>query len=327
MINTVLCEADELVYRTAFSCQRTGHIVTFKDSGEQVDLKDEYTKTELKAFYTKQGINEWAYDIEVYPILAGKDSCINNLKSMISMIWGLGEHEKAKKFGVGKIENIQFWLSPSDRNSNFRYSKATIPGPKGLGYKAGRGEKPHYYQFVRDLIIDMYGAQEAHGYEADDAIAMRQTSETIISSFDKDLAMVPGLHYNQMYNELFYVPNDLGTTLKLGKKEQAIGLLAFYQQLLTGDAIDNIPGCKNSNKSHHKNQPNFSPQTAIVLLNDNIQQEEDYLNIVCSQYKNTYKENWREALLEVADLVYMVRKDKMTGSEYLLNKFSNQLGE
>lgn len=320
MINTVLAEADEICYRAAASCQHVCHVVKFK-TGEVKDLGNEFTITNLRKFYKDQGLHEGLdYTVELYDTYAPENELIQNLNSMITMLWKLGDREDAVKFNIGQIEQVEFWLSPTNRESNFRFSVVRTAGPKGLGYKQGRGPKPHYLARAKEYLLDIHGAKEIEGFEADDAIAMRQTQHTILSSIDKDLNMIPGLHYNNYYDEVYFVPQGLGGTRLLGTRVKTYGLLAFYQQLLTGDAIDNIPGCLNPDKLHHKKPPNFSPEYAteqLELLNDN---ERDYFEYVVEMYKLTYKENWKEVLFEIADLIWICRTKHETGRQYIQNK-------
>lgn len=98
-------------------------------------------------------------------------------------------------------------------------------------YKAHRKdkEKPIYLQDCRDFLIQEWGAEVSEGCEADDLLGMYQTEDTIICTLDKDLDMIPGLHFNWVKRDI-YVINDLDA------------LKFFYKQLLIGDTADNIKG-------------------------------------------------------------------------------------
>lgn len=109
-------------------------------------------------------------------------------------------------------------------------------------YKANRdvNHKPYWYPEIRDYLLDYWDAQYSlEGDEADDALGIAQMQalvddrETIIVTNDKDLDMIPGLHFN----------------FSKTKKEKGVyetedpeGLRLFYRQMLTGDSTDNIPG-------------------------------------------------------------------------------------
>ena len=109
---------------------------------------------------------------------------------------------------------------------NFRYKVRE-------DYKANRKgtDKPVHYQLVRDYLVSNFAAQVVDGMEADDALALEQTSDTVIATIDKDLLMVEGKHYN--YGK--------GTWDTVSAEE---GEYFFYKQMLTGDKVDNIIGIR-----------------------------------------------------------------------------------
>ncbi len=97
-------------------------------------------------------------------------------------------------------------------------------------YKANRkAEKPTHYHRLRDYLLETHGAELVLDQEADDALGIAQTPETCIVTIDKDLDQIPGWHYNFVKKDLYEVTPDYG-------------LRYFYEQLLMGDRIDNIPG-------------------------------------------------------------------------------------
>lgn len=106
-----------------------------------------------------------------------------------------------------------------------------------LPYKGNRdkGHKPHHYAQIRDHLINEWGAILVEGQEADDALGIAQVTsqntgkDTVICSIDKDLLMIPGLHYNWVKDEW----NDI---------DEHQGWYNFYKQMLTGDKADNIGG-------------------------------------------------------------------------------------
>lgn len=136
--------------------------------------------------------------------------------------------------------SCELWLSDS-RENNFR---THLWG----GYKANRinTPRPIHYDYIKELLINEWGARIAHGQEADDALGIGQDQttypayddkqddtvgfRTVICSIDKDLKQVSGLHYDfvkKVWEEI--------------DPEEA--QLRFYTQLLTGDLTDNIRGC------------------------------------------------------------------------------------
>jgi DNA polymerase-1 len=119
-------------------------------------------------------------------------------------------------------EATEYRLFLTGKN-NFRYT--IYPE-----YKAHRPkEKPFWLEKCRQYLIATFNAEVIDGQEADDALGISQTEDTIICSIDKDLLMIPGRHYNFVKDEFQEVTNDSG-------------MLHFYMQCLTGDRSDNIKG-------------------------------------------------------------------------------------
>lgn len=101
-------------------------------------------------------------------------------------------------------------------------------------YKAHRKDKPipQYLNICREYLVSEWKASITDGYEADDSLGFSQVganSETCICSIDKDLLMIPGLHYN-------WVKGEFKTVSELD------GIKHFYKQMLIGDTADNIKG-------------------------------------------------------------------------------------
>lgn len=111
--------------------------------------------------------------------------------------------------------------------NNFRYKAAvTVP------YKGNRvQDKPAPFQMLWDHAVNNWGFVVTDGIEADDAVGVLATSgvECAIVHIDKDIDMIPGLHFN-FVKRVWY---EVSPTEAIKK---------FYTQLLTGDRTDNIPG-------------------------------------------------------------------------------------
>ena len=162
------------------------------------------------------------------------------------------------------IEEILFGSQASEYeifltgSNNFR--KKLYPA-----YKANRRNvpKPKHIQALRQHLIDVEGAVVSDGQEADDELGIRQTHETVICSIDKDLLMIPGRHYNFVKQQHSMVSN-------------AEGRYNFYQQLLTGDKTDNIPGIYG-----------LGPIKAAALL-AGCQTKEEYNAVVLKAYQQEF---------------------------------------
>jgi len=103
-------------------------------------------------------------------------------------------------------------------------------------YKANRKDlvKPEEVKELEWYLQDVFNAEIIHGYEADDALGwtqMEEVNDPIICTIDKDLDMIPGMHYNFVTGKFCYI-----TVLD--------ALHNFYTQMLVGDVSDNIFGMR-----------------------------------------------------------------------------------
>jgi 5'-3' exonuclease len=100
-------------------------------------------------------------------------------------------------------------------------------------YKANRKDKPRpkWLQDCREALVSEWQAKVTDGIEADDALGINQTKNTIICSLDKDLLQVPGKHYNWVKDEQTIITPEQG-------------LKNFWMQTLVGDVADNIIGVR-----------------------------------------------------------------------------------
>ena len=218
-----------------------------------------------------------------------------------------------------KSDGVKVYLTGGD---NFREKIA-----KKKGYKENRKDavKPLLFNDISTYLIDSWGAEVVNGMEADDAMAIEQcrnikdyrtngTPRTIICTTDKDLRMVPGWHYgwpvgDRVGERLPYFVSELGELqpkyhtdkfLKDGspklKKLEGTGLTWFYCQLITGDSVDNIPGC-----------PGAGPAKALEALYG-LSDERSMYEATLALYEAKYPENALEELVEQARLLWMVRE-------------------
>jgi len=156
---------------------------------------------------------------------------------------------------------------------------------KGIdpSYKANRKGKidPRYRETVKAHLITEWSAKLTDGIEADDALAIEQSSlpplTSTICSIDKDLLQIPGLHYN-------FVREEYATVSDVD------GLRSFYRGLITGDVADNIFGCRG-----------LGPVKSARLIN-HLESEEDMLEAV----QSVYSDNQR--LLKNGVLMWLMRE-------------------
>ncbi len=202
-------------------------------------------------------------------------------------------------------------------DNNFRFNIATVKG-----YKANRVQpKPYHLENVRVCIQSMYDTVVSNGCEADDELAMAQTEETVACSRDKDIPQFEGYHYGwesglQPEQPLHYVKGmgyihatfidgvseKTGKPTRSFKKLKGEGYLFFLAQVLMGDAVDNIPGCKGIGGG--------KAYDALVGIEDKV----EAIEVVEDIYKEKYdEETWLERLEEQAQLVWMVRSRNEEG--------------
>jgi hypothetical protein len=158
------------------------------------------------------------------------------------------------------------------------------------GYKANRWKSPAKHNIfvpsIRTLACMEEIAIEAHGREADDLLRIwaRQAEEAgddyVIVSIDKDLKCIHGAHYNISSHKTTYVT-----------KHEALRF--YYQQLISGDSTDNIPGVIG-----------LGPVKAERLL-FNTTDEEEMQEIVVQAYMSAYEDDWYNMLLSNGKLLYL----------------------
>lgn len=161
-------------------------------------------------------------DIVVY-----RNACVYQDDDLSLAIWQSAKMIE-RIIDAQQAEDCKIFLTGKD---NFR--KKIYPD-----YKANRKDhvKPKHWQDLRDYLVDEFDAVIVDGIEADDALGINQTRSTCIASIDKDLLQVPGYHYNFVKNVNTFVDKRQGD-------------INFFTQLLTGDVVDNCPGCKGIGKA------------------------------------------------------------------------------
>lgn len=176
-------------------------------------------------------------------------------------------------------------------------------------YKGTRkSAKPIHYENITAYLLGKYNTIVADGLEADDLMAITQTSrdDTIICSRDKDLRQVPGWHYSWECGKqpsLGPLKATRNGKLKMRKdKVVGTGLSFFHFQLLTGDTVDNIPGAKGwgSKKAYNLLQELASP--------------EDQFREVRNIYRTLYGGEADNYLREQGQLLWLVRSFDSSGN-------------
>lgn len=157
-------------------------------------------------------------------------------------------------------------------------------------YKAHRANKPggEIINEVRLRVIEAGLATTLDGYEADDQLriwaeTLREMGDDfIIVTIDKDLNMIGGQFYNPIKE----------ITFEVSKRAAAF---CYYQQLLMGDATDNIRGI-----------PKIGPKKSEAIL-EHCVSHRDFKNAVEAQYLLAFGDKWMEELEMTGKLIYLSR--------------------
>lgn len=206
---------------------------------------------------------------------------------------------------VQTLESLEWFLQSILEKTQASDNKLILSGATNFrkeidtNYKSNRKEtaRPQFYKELRDYAVDHLGAVLTDGVEADDMLGILQTDETVCCSIDKDLLQIPGWHFRMKRNwdesEMIYIDEDTAW-------------FNFFKQCLTGDAVDMIQGVKNPAKSHHKNPPNFSNDSATKLLEG--LSKDQMLETVQEMYRLQYGESWFQEFDKNCRLLWIQRK-------------------
>ena len=175
----------------------------------------------------------------------------------------------------------------SDHTANFR--KEIYPP-----YKASRGSsrKPLLLKFMQQYVRDNHECNESPTLEADDIMGILATcglyEDPVIVTIDKDLAQVPARIYNP-------------DTQEMSLPEMRDPHRFFMQQVLTGDPVDNFPGC-----------PGVGEKTVQKLFK-NINDNDLLWDVVVAQYEK--KGLTKDDALVQARCAYMLQADNYKNGE------------
>lgn len=220
-----LIDGDIIVYRSGFAAEKTLYDIYILGAEEVGAVATVASKKDIPQILADLELQlddvEVIDKVEVEPV----ENALYNAKSTIQTILEMLD-----------TTDYQLYLTGKD---NYRFDIATIQK-----YKDRPARKPHWYQEIRDYLVNVHRAIVIEGQEADDALSIEQwkhwehedfiihNAKTCICSIDKDLNMVPGWHLNWTKEEderLYYMTPDEG-------------LRCFYRQMFTGDVVDTVPG-------------------------------------------------------------------------------------
>lgn len=151
-----------------------------------------------------------------------------------------------------KLQIDQYIMKLKDE-SGLTNVKAAISSTKNFRkevapyYKENRKDirKPMLLGFAKEYLMEKYKGIVMSRLEADDVLGIYTSgfpNKFVCWSTDKDLRSIPGYHLID------------GNIVQISEEEADY---AFYTQTLTGDMVDNYPGC-----------PKIGPKTAEKILKD-----------------------------------------------------------
>lgn len=223
-MSTLLIDGDPIVYRSGFAAEaHSYHLVYSVNGGEPEErqfspLKDVSAGDAMKAWIAT--FDEGEFELLDKTKVVRAEPVAFALEATKTQIEAIIQECEAK--------NVRLFLSGSN---NYRYAIA-----KQRPYKGNRtADRPVHYDAIRKYLSEFWGAELVNKIEADDKLSILSRSakagaRTIIATIDKDLDQIPGPHYNYM-KKVWYDVDPIEADL------------FFYQQCLSGDLTDNIPGC------------------------------------------------------------------------------------
>jgi DNA polymerase-1 len=195
-------------------------------------------------------------------------------------------------------ESVVAHLSASGCTKAHRFIIATVKAYQG---QRNASRKPKNWAYLREVLETYEGPKFKPKVwvtrEADDGIAYcAHQGSAVISTRDKDMRMLPGLHINWMDYTLTEVPP--GAYDVIGVDGLQYGAKWFYLQLLQGDTADNIPGLPKlfGKLCGDKTAEKYLAGTTCI---------EDAYDRVQAAYEDHYGAPWADALIEQAGLLWL----------------------
>lgn len=213
-------DADLICYKAGFVSERS--FVTLLDDNKKGEWKN---KTEARSclvdLYGEDEAEKLVKDLTTIVVPNPKSFALATTKAMIKNICD----------SIGATSHKLY----IDGEGNFRNNIWTIQK-----YKDRTGIKPYHYTNIREYLINTHKAIPIEKVEADDAISIAMyyghksggKNKHIGCTIDKDAKNTPGWLFNWDKMEEPYYISELEA------------LQNFYSQLLTGDTVDTIRGCR-----------------------------------------------------------------------------------
>lgn len=202
-------------------------------------------------------------DFMAYIIACDTVAEMNGEKPMRDLTYKCGQVKEFAEFIQRKAGAASYVLhvTPAGSTKGGRHAQAVQQEYQAT--RAGR-EPPEHLAAVRNYIITDCVSIGHKDQEADDGLAQalyNDPTHAVMCSRDKDLRMVPGLHFDMDLAEFVEVPAGSYGSLwidesKSAKKLVGYGPAFFFAQCLMGDTADNIKGLPAlSNRAYYAAQP------------------------------------------------------------------------
>lgn len=189
---------------------------------------------------------------------------------------------------IRKTGATDYRIYLKDRGDTFR-DRLEYP----VKYKGGRQEKPSNFNEAKQYLAGLNNVVLVSGIEVDDALGINQDktgNTTVICTIDKDLDMIPGLHWDMKNEGMIY-------HISVVQGEQN-----FWKQMLTGDRVDNIIGIKG-----------LGPVTADKLIN-HLRYESLMREVVEEKYKEHFGANWKK-MFDANMVLLKILTEPLNGEE------------
>jgi len=168
---------------------------------------------------------------------------------------------------------------------NFRVD--LFPDYKGNRKKA-KDNRPSWFYDLKSWVGKLEGTIETDNCEADDMVRVWANEckaaglDHVVCSIDKDLHCITGTHYNPRTKVIYQIDEEYSERF-------------YWQQVLTGDSVDNIPGLWK-----------VGPVKAKKLLANAITHSE-MRSSVCRAYNDAYGDEGYEYLIANGRLIHIWR--------------------
>lgn len=266
-------DGDLLVYRAGFAAEKMHYYLVQHDEKYDDDVAKHFQyKKDIDKYIEDLGLEEGTYTIERGREVEPLKNALYNVKSLVTK--ALADLE------IPQSDMIMYLSGPD----NYRNGVATL-----APYKGNRDpeHKPVHGPKIKEFMERKYNAVYSENEEADDCVAYNHYAmykedpySSVIVSVDKDLDMIPGLHYNFVKEDSYFVTDDEADAF-------------FRMQLLMGDSTDNIPGV-----------PGIGKAKAEKYLAD----ADDPWEVITALYVQGYGKYWYDAMKENGQLLWIRRR-------------------